>query len=80
MSTDTIRIVCQEDENQLVHVSAEEAKILLHKSDYFRAMFEHGTIETGTQTIHKPEWTKVTSEHIVCMYVPRLPNRRVRAI
>lgn len=65
MSTETIRIVCQEHADEVVNVQASETAVLIEKNDYFRAMCEHGTIETGTRTIHKPEWTKETAEHIV---------------
>ena len=59
------RILCGNDPNQAVEVSAEKAKKKLEKSDYFRAMFEHGTCETDSKIIRTPTWTKTTAEHVV---------------
>lgn len=68
MSTETIYIICEEDGSEKVVVEPTEAKLLTEKSDYFRAMFEHGTIETDTdsRTICK-SWSKSTTEHIISL-------------
>ena len=52
------------DENEAVDVSEEDTQILVDKSDYFRAMFEHGTREAKQSIIHKPNWTKNVTENI----------------
>ena len=66
-SSSAIRILCQEDASETLDVSAEEVELLKEKSDYFRAMFEHGTVEVGTQTILKPTWSRETAKHIVSL-------------
>jgi hypothetical protein len=44
-----------------------DANTLLEKSDYFRAMFEHGTSEVTNRIIDKPGWTVATAESIICL-------------
>ena len=59
----------------MVDVSSEDMVTLLENSDYFQVIFEHGTIEAGSQTIHKPEWIMLNAEHIfflICKSVTAL--------
>ena len=60
----SIRIVCG-DENEAVGVSEEDTQMLLDESDYFRAIFKHGTRETQLSITHKPKRTKIVIEHII---------------
>ena len=60
----SIHIVCG-DENDVVDVLEEDTQILLDKSDYFRVMFEDGTSEAQQSIIHKPNWKKIVTEHVI---------------
>jgi len=69
MSVQAFYIVCKEGVDNKITVSEKEAEVLMRKSDYFRAMFEHGTSAAETRTIHKAAWTAAAANsviHLIC--------------
>lgn len=74
MSVQAFYIVCKEGVDNKITVSEREAEVLMRNSDYFRAMFEHGTSEVESRTIHKAGWTAATTNsiiHLVCSTVTK---------
>jgi hypothetical protein len=48
-----------------VRVEEEDARKIIHKSDYFNNVFLHNTVESYTRTINKPDWSSETVNHLV---------------
>jgi CTP:phosphocholine cytidylyltransferase-like protein len=70
ITSNAFRIACKGGTQHLtvsVSVSEHDVNALLETSDYFRAMFEHGTSEVTNRIIHKPGWTIATAESIICL-------------
>jgi hypothetical protein len=52
-------------EGKTVHVDEKDAKKVLKRSEYFRNVFAHGTKESESRVIRKPDWTSQIAAFVI---------------